>query len=159
MCFQVCDKPHVVLPASAGASAHAVQWQLGELCVPSKRLCIISPGLHASAAGAAHAVQRQLDVLAFKAHAYVPVKDLTVCFALFASAQWQPGERSGSEMGSCSCEEAHLCFVHLLQPLLMLCNSSLVVSSSQARHLLLSNCNGMSLLQHVQLILCMLNAF
>ena len=54
---------------------------------------------------------------------------------------------------------AYLSFMHLLQSVLMLGYGSLVVCSSQARHFLLCSCNGMGLLQHVELTLCMLNAF
>ena len=48
--------------------------------------------------------------------------------------------------------------MHLLQPVLMLGHSLPVISSSQASHLLLGCSNGVGLLQHVQLVLGMLNA-
>ncbi len=48
--------------------------------------------------------------------------------------------------------------MHVLQPVFMLCNGLAVVGGSQASHLLLCCSNGMGLLQHVQLILSMLNA-
>jgi len=55
-------------------------------------------------------------------------------------------------MGAC------LCIMHVLQPLLMLSNGFSLVGSSQASHLLLCYSNGMGLLQHVQLMLGVLNA-
>ena len=54
---------------------------------------------------------------------------------------------------------AYLSFMHLLQLVLMLRYGCSVVGSSQACYLLLCSCNGVSLLQHVQLLLCMFNAF
>ncbi len=56
------------------------------------------------------------------------------------------------------CMDACLSIMHLLQPVLMLNNGMSVVCSSQASHLLLCCGNGMGLLQHVQLMLSVLNA-
>jgi len=56
------------------------------------------------------------------------------------------------------CMGAYLSIMHLLQPVLVLSNGLSVVGSSQASHLLLGCGNGMGLLQHVQLMLGVLNA-
>ena len=53
---------------------------------------------------------------------------------------------------------ARLSIMHLLQPVLMLSNGFSLVGSSQASHFLLCCGNGMGLLQHVQLMVGVLNA-
>lgn len=54
--------------------------------------------------------------------------------------------------------ESDLCSMHLLQLGFMLSDGLLVVGGCQPCHLMLGSCNSMGLLQHVQLVLRMLNA-